>query len=112
MQHTFYNTTAGALSVAGQRAIEAVNSVWDSIAGTFIGFLAGHAHYDYNTTEATNGYALIVTNCDTRDGSYSGYTRTKGTTSEQSFDVVHIDFVNRTIHMTRIGAGSDRSITY
>ena len=112
MFHTLYNTTPGNLSTAGTRVIAAINEVYSSMNATLIGILAGHSHFDYNATEDTNGYALIVTNCDTRDGSYSGYDRTTGTTNEQSFDVVHISFDSRTMYFTRIGAGSDRTITY
>ena len=112
MQHRLFGTTMGVLDTVGQAVINSINSVYSQINATFIGILAGHSHVDYNTTESVNGYALIVTNCDTLDGSYSGLTRERGTITEQSFDVVHIDFANRTLYFTRIGAGSNRSIAY
>ena len=112
MQHTLYGTTEGVLAPVGQDVIDNINEVYSSINASFIGILAGHSHTDYNATEPTNGYALIVTNCDTLDGNYSGLDRTSGTITEQSFDVVSIDFANRKIYMTRIGAGTDREISY
>lgn len=112
MQHTLYGTTEGVLAPVGQSVIDNINEVYSSINASFIGILAGHSHTDYNTTEPTNGYALIVTNCDTLDGSYSGLDRTKGTVTEQAFDVVSIAFDSRKIYMTRIGAGADREISY
>ena len=79
---------------------------------TFVAVIVGHTHVDNVITDGTNNYPIIGVNCDTRDGSISGYNRSAGTVNEQSFDVVHVDYTNRKIYMTRIGAGSDREISY
>jgi hypothetical protein len=61
-----------------------------------------------------NGYALISTTTDAwrLQASSQGLTRTVGTYTEQAFDVVHISKTNQTVYLTRIGAGSDRTIPF
>ena len=80
-----------------------------------IAMIGGHTHRDEITTNY--GCLLISVTTDAGGTTASDWdanypTRTKGTTSEQAFDVFHIDMMNRTIYMTRIGAGSDRQTTY
>lgn len=56
---------------------------------------------------------LFVTTTDNAGGNFdSTVTRTADTTSEQAFDVYTINKTTRTINVTRIGGGSDRSATY
>lgn len=73
------------------------------------GIISGHVHADVNTT-TESGIPIIATTCDAIPAGST--TRTKGTISEQAFDVVNIDFENRKIHMTRIGYGSDREFDF
>lgn len=70
----------------------------------FICVLGGHTHTDSMFT--SNGIQGIVTQ---EDGEYSG---TEGTVTEQAFDVITVDKLNRTVKLTRIGNGSDRQFTY
>ena len=50
-------------------------------------------------------------NCDSIiNNGGSQYTRTDGTISEQSFDVVIINADNGDIHTVRYGAGIDRTL--
>lgn len=75
-----------------------------------LGVFTGHSHYDrMMTTDA--GVTIVSTTTDggTEEG---GLTRTRGTTLEQAFDVVQIDRTNRTVYLTRVGAGQNRSYTY
>lgn len=112
MQHRYWGSSTSAVSTQGTLLVEAINDVYSQLNCEIVGVIVGHTHTDYNIAEETNGYPIIAVNCDTMSGSVSGYTRTAGTISEQSFDVVHIDYTNRKIYMTRIGAGSDREISF
>lgn len=112
LQHRIWGSKTDAIEEKAQKVINIVNNVWNNINADFIGIIAGHTHLDYSTTEPVNGYLLIACNCDTLAGNNSGYTRTAGTTSEQSFDVFHIDKANKHLYATRIGAGSNRDWAY
>lgn len=70
---------------------------------------AGHVHKDVSSD--LDGFLTIVT---TSDGLYTtdGYGRSMGTIAEGAFDAVSIDYDNRKIYCTRIGAGSDREFSY
>ena len=110
--HIFDANEKGKLHTHGERLIKTINSVYSDIKANFIGILAGHSHYDYATTEATNGYHLITTTCDAYRAEGGGLVRTEGTVAEQAFDVVHIDTKEGKMYLTRIGAGEDRSFSY
>ena len=83
---------------------------YTNVNATPICAIGGHQHEDLDYMSAED-IPIIVTTCD---GLYSegGVTRTPGSISEQAFDVVTVDKTNRTIYLTRIGAGSDRTFTY
>ena len=104
--NTFYTT--------GQQLVDAINSIYSSIKATIICVVSGHCHYDYEY-ETDNGYHLIATTCDSIGSQLSSAElgqRTCGNTTEQAFDVFHIDTKNRKIYITRIGYGSNRVISY
>lgn len=71
--------------------------------------IAGHEHRDLYHTK--DGVLTILTTCDAWL-SDDGVNREPGTITEHAFDVFSIDYTNRTIKTTRIGAGSDREFTY
>ena len=79
--------------------------------GDVVGVFSGHMHLDGSLT-TTSGIPFIATTCDAYKEEYGDLTRTKETITEQAFDVVQIDFDNRKIYMTRIGAGVDREFTF
>jgi uncharacterized protein (DUF1330 family) len=95
----------------------------DAIAAAIIG---GHTHYDASTEYENlsdidgnlvewNYVPIIATTTDAllkQQTNTGELERVACTVSEQAFDVVRIDKTNRTIHMIRIGAGSDRTFTY
>ena len=112
MQHRIWGSTTDAITAKAQAVIDTINNAWANIKANFVGIIAGHTHLDYSVSESVNGYLLIACNCDTLSGGNSGYTRTAGTTSEQSFDVFHLDTVNKHLYATRIGAGVDRDWSY
>lgn len=78
---------------------------------TPIAVFGGHAHIDYSFN-TPGGIPVILTTCDSDIQEGGGLTRTRGTTTEQAFDVVSINYDTRTIKLVRVGAGSDRTFTY
>lgn len=78
---------------------------------TPIAAFGGHAHIDYSFN-TPGGIPVILTTCDSDIQEGGGLTRTRGTTTEQAFDVVSINYDTRTIKLVRVGAGSDRTFTY
>ena len=78
---------------------------------TPIAAFGGHAHIDYSFN-TPGGIPVILTTCDSDIQESGGLTRTRGTTTEQAFDVVLINYDTRTIKLVRVGAGSDRTFTY
>jgi hypothetical protein len=88
----------------------------DPNAPTVVAAFCGHNHLDRMIVSPA-GYPVISLTCDgggssSWDWDHENRTRTPGTTEEQAFDVVQIDRTNRTIYMTRIGVGRDRTCSY
>ena len=78
--------------------------------GNVIAWLAGHVHYD-NIVQNNDINIVTTLNNDTSVWA-DAPTKTTGTHTEQAFDVFTVNTKTRTVHVTRIGAGSDRSFTY
>ncbi len=80
--------------------------------GELIGYFAGHVHDDYVHTSF--GLNIITTRCDAKEENTDALKneRVLGTTTEQSFDVFTVNKATRTVHATKIGAGTDRRISY
>lgn len=101
-------TTIGA-SIAN--AITSNYNVWNA---KVILYLVGHIHFD-NSTILSCGVPIVSINCDayTNGQSYDwgGYQMELGTTTEQCFDLVNVDFNNNKVYFTRVGAGTDREFT-
>lgn len=72
---------------------------------------AGHLHFDFNT-ETTGGIPVILIDCDVASQTLSGNPNAVGTIGEQAFDIVTIDYTNKTIKCVRVGRGQNRTITY
>lgn len=88
-----------------------INKDFSAYNGTFVCHISGHSHRDQSGV--TDGILNISTVCDasyTDDESIT--SRAIGTTNEHAFDIFSIDIINRTIYVTRIGAGSDRSFIF
>ena len=94
-------------------------------SNTVAGVFTGHCHtdiatkYDESGTGTNIPFPIIsVTSAGNANSSYEegfGYpvtTRTNGTDTETAFDIVCINKKTKTINTVRVGAGSDRSITY
>lgn len=79
--------------------------------GTMICWLAGHVHRDSVFRFGVDSH--IITTCgDTLVSGNQTLTRERETISEQAFDVFTVDKATRTVYVTRIGAGEDRTFTY
>ena len=80
-----------------------------SVAGVF----SGHRHRD-GSDSTTYSFPVIATMTDAHGkvSDSSEATMTKGTTTEQAFEVVFIDKANRNLYLRRIGAGNNRQFSY
>lgn len=92
-------------------------SVSASFSGShnLVGCFAGHTHYD-NIAEV-DGITHVTTlngQCGSWNPSGGGTSppRTNNTISKVAFDVITVNKENRTVKLTRFGAGSDREFTY
>ena len=73
--------------------------------------IVGHMHDDKDTV--VDGNLLVIgSNCDIFRQTQGEVPMTEGTDTEQSFDVFQVDLANRTIYITRVGAGNDRQFSY
>ena len=83
--------------------------------GDIIAMFAGHVHGDSidTTTMARPIITILSAGADPNEPYVStSPTRTFGTDTETSFDIVTINKETRTIYLTRVGAGSDRVVKY
>jgi hypothetical protein len=104
IQHYLWGSTIDTIHANGQATIDAINAVYSQINADFIGILAGHTHVDNNDTETVNGYLLIARDTNMIKG---------GTGTESlSFDYVTINTSSKTINFTKVGRGSDLSLSY
>lgn len=82
--------------------------------GSVIGCFSGHEHIDrvnYNRPSGININFYEMLN-DSLDVWSTAPKKTKGTTSEHSFNVISINKSTKKVTLTRIGAGSNQSYTY
>lgn len=110
----YKNKTAYSGSYAGEYDFDAVtvNADFSDAKGSFVGYFHGHTHID--SLHTSFGINVIGTRCDGLEENTPELRaeRVTGTVTEQSFDVFTVNARTRTIHVTKIGAGSDRTITY
>lgn len=87
---------------------------FSSYKGKLLGYFAGHSHNDYLYDTANWGIPMIITRCDGFNENLGTLLdeRKAGTVTEQSFDVFTVNKNNEKIYATKIGAGSDRIITF
>ena len=90
-----------------------INYNFASGTGKVICAIGGHSHKDYSNTDF--GFPVILTTTDCVGGltvKHPTVPMTKGTTTENAFDVFFINLDAKTIDAIRIGAGEDRQWTY
>ena len=86
---------------------------FSSAEGEIIAMFTGHEHRDILDTETLDCPILTIVAAGAGANSgYKTYNRPFGTGKETSFDVVTINRSNKTIYCTRVGAGSDRTVSY
>jgi len=80
--------------------------------GEIVGWFAGHAHRDA-IVEEDLPFPIITITC-AANASYDETEpeRTLDSASETALDFVTVDALNRTIHLTRVGVGEDRSCSF
>ncbi|MBQ7345255.1 MAG: metallophosphoesterase, partial [Oscillospiraceae bacterium] len=89
-----------------------------SAKGEIIAMFAGHIHWDTidTTTLACPLITIMAAGAPVNEVNLAegeaAPTRTFGTDTETSFDVVTINRATRTIYCTRVGAGEDRVVSY
>lgn len=87
--------------------VEKIRSALSNISAKVACVVSGHCHIDL--VDTSGDYPIIAITCDASGSqtSISSDNRVGGTINEQSFDVFHIDTVNRKIYTTRIGGGKN-----
>jgi hypothetical protein len=86
--------------------------------GSYIATLYGHSHMDWSTTIPWLEIAFNCQKCENKstipENMPGGVrpTRTKGTATEDSWNVVMIQPGSRKIKVIRFGAGDDRTFSY
>ena len=78
--------------------------------GNFIGIFNGHEHQE--AIYRVDGINNIVTDGDTTISLEKTHERIINTVTEQEFNVVTVDPVNRMVYITKVGAGRDVSFSY
>lgn len=103
------------LITRGTETLNAIGDVYNTLNCTIAALVCGHVHVDA-VVDTNYNFKIISTTCDAGGANaasdWNNPTRTAGTTSEQAFDVYSLDTTNRTINITRIGAGSNRTVQY
>lgn len=81
--------------------------------GEIIAMFTGHEHRDILDTETLDCpiLTIVAAGAGANEG-HKTYNRPFGTGKETSFDVVTINRTTNKIHCTRVGAGSDRVVSY
>lgn len=88
-----------------------INYDFTKANGSPICIVGGHNHKDAHRTES--GVLIIQTTTDAYDANDDvNVIREIGTTTEQAFDIFHVDITNRKIYATRIGGGFDREFSF
>jgi hypothetical protein len=92
-----------------------VNVNFSGAKGEIIAVVAGHVHGDSVDTDSASCPVITILSAGaSANAPYkeTAPTRTKGTDTETSFDIVTVNKKTRTIYCTRVGAGSDRTVNY
>ena len=92
-----------------------INVSFANAKGEIIAVVAGHVHGDSIDTDTASCPVITILSAgaSANEPYYeSAPARTKGTDTETSFDIVTVNRKTRMIYCTRIGAGSDRSVSY
>lgn len=105
-------TGASATNVRADLQVS-VNCNFTGKGGNVVAVISGHMHEDnmVNNAHGTDIYCIETLN-DSMNVWDKSPVKTKGTTTEQAFDIFTINKATRTVDITRIGAGENRQFTY
>jgi hypothetical protein len=117
--HAYWTTSSGSTYTVADYYVDKIATLEKTCDASIIALFVGHLHDDMNTTyTATNGGKLLIIGTTTDSYLQNNaienppYTMTRGTDTEQAFDIVQIDTTNQHIYLTRVGAGNDRDFAY
>lgn len=88
-----------------------VNADFRNKGGEVIAWFCGHVHYD-NVVQLPEGFPLITVLNDGAHRWLDSPQRVSGTIAEQAFDIATVNKNERKIYLTRVGAGSNRVVSY
>lgn len=88
-----------------------VNADFRNKGGDVIAWFCGHVHYD-NVVQLPEGFPLITVLNDGGQRWLDSPQRVSGTIAEQAFDIATVNKNERKIYLTRVGAGSNRVVSY
>lgn len=108
--NAFKNKTSYSGTGSSEDYPASITADYTNKGGDVICWVAGHVHADKLFT--INGINCVTTLNDSLANTSGQPTKTQGTDTEQAFDIFTIDKVNRTVYITRVGAGTDRQFTY
>lgn len=114
MEGSTYTGTQG----TGIFKVDGNSNFTDQGSMEFICSVNGHMHYDRSINFTSLNRPAISVGCGKTEKWTEDYDdvvipeRTAGTITEELMDIFTIDRLNRKIKTTRIGAGSDREISY
>ena len=91
---------------------EAFRDIIQNSAASILGIFCGHCHVDAIVTDDLPCPVLTITCAINTPYDGTSADRVAGTDTETALDIVSIDRNTKTIHLTRLGAGSDRECSY
>lgn len=109
---TLYGTASTAQQTNGYNnyAYHMIDTVDAFISndGVFVGYLCGHAHYDYVAKKGTDDKQWIYCIGATKAGEMRDYKHVVGTRSQDEFQIVSVDTYTKTIKLFKVGANVDK----
>jgi len=116
IMHAYYEPdgTSQVVGTEGTKLDTLLSGLSSSVVDKIIAIFCGHIHCDKVFRTSTD-IPIIITQCDAYakvNEDRGGTAMTLGTTTEQAFDIVHIDLTAEKIYCTRIGSGSDREVAF
>ena len=113
LSHAYWNLTTPETTATTYADI--ILDTMDEMGAEVALWICGHTHADRDTTLTSNGgkkLLIVSTSTDALGQNPISPAMTRGDATEQVIDYVQIDTENKTVKLTRIGAGQSRLFTY
>lgn len=112
--YNVYTAVLGLINALAASTSYTYNGVTYNFSGSNKHVIAYHCgHYHRDDMQQLNGVWHIVTTSDAFYNDDPNYPRTRGTVTEQAFDVVTVNQSTKTVILERVGGGADRrTFTY